>query len=148
MKKAVAFFMIGTVIMLASCRQDRPEIVSDYAIFLSLLDENGFQYSEEKVDTDSYLSVDRKPIWIDDEIISVFEYESNAAMEEDAAGIDKDGCIISNQGRKTIIDWVSTPYFFKKDTLIISYVGKYERILDFLNKNYGNAFAGYMNMDK
>ena len=142
MKKAVAIIVIGLVVVMTSCKQGSPQTVSDYADFLSLLEEYGFQFSEDKADVASYLSVERKPVWIDDEIVSVFEYESNAAMEADASGIDRGGYTINNQGRYTHIDWVSTPYFFKKDTLIINYVGENERILAFLYESYGTAFAG------
>ena len=143
-KKAVAIIVIGLVVVMTSCKQGSPQKASDYMAFLSLLEEYGFQYYEEKADTDSYLSVERKPVWIGEEIVSVFEYESNAAMEADASGIDRDGYTISNQGRHTNIDWVSAPYFFKKGSLIINYVGENERILAFLNENYGTAFAGNM----
>ena len=128
--------------MFASCKQENHTIAS-YESFLSLLEEKGFHYVEEKADTRSYLSVERKPIVIGDEIISVFEYGSNTAMEADAACIEPDGYGTTNGVR---ISWVSYPYFFKKDTIIVNYVGENERILTFLKKNYGDVFAGYRNI--
>ena len=37
---------------------------------------------------------------------------------------------------------------FKKDTLIITYIGEDEKILEFLNQNYGTEFAGYGYINK
>jgi len=120
----------------------------DYEDFLGILSENEIQYTESEIDNDSFLSVPRKPILIGDEIISVYVYESNKDMEQDSKYIGKDGCSIFRPGNSVEISWVSFPHFFKKDTLIINYIGANEKIINFLNENYGAEFAGSEYEDK
>lgn len=134
--------MLAALLLLSSCAKDTKESKSDYAAFLGLLTENEFQYTEEKPNADSFLSVEQKPIFIGEEIISIYEYNSTQEMEKDSAYIDKDGCGISRPGEEVKIDWISSPHFFKQDTLIINYVGEDELILKFLTENYGAEFAG------
>lgn len=142
MKRMLMFAILTALLLLSSCTKDTKETQSDYAAFLGLLTENEFQYTEEKPDTDSFLSVERKPIFIGDEIISVYEYKSTQEMEKDSTYINPDGYGISRPGSEVRIDWVSLPHFFKKDTLIINYVGEDELILKLLTNNYGAEFAG------
>jgi len=114
-----------------------------YTSFIALLVDNGFQPTETGTETDSFLSVPERPVFIDDYIITIFEYSSNALMEADAGYIDASGLSIRVPGKEAKISWVSYPHFFKKDTLIINFVGENERILDFLYANLGKPFAGY-----
>jgi hypothetical protein len=146
MKRIILFLAVAALIT-SSCAKKTIESESDYTAFLSLLLENGFQYIEEAQDSDSFLSVDRKPLIIGDDLISVYEYESNVKMEEDSANIREDGFSISMPGKEVMIDWVSTPYFFKKGTLIINYTGENDKLINLLIDNYGPAFAGYKFID-
>lgn len=148
MKKIVLLFISVTLLILTSCSKKSIESESDYTAFLSLLSDNKFQYTEGDSETTSFLSVTRKPVIIGDEIISIYEYASNKDMEKDSMYIDKGGSSISVPGKEVEIFWVSLPHFFKKGTLIINYVGEDEQILEFLNKNYGEEFAGYGYINK
>jgi len=140
--KIIILFLVIAALTTSSCAKKTIESESDYTAFLSLLLENGFQYIEEAQDSDSFLSVDRKPLIIGDDLISVYEYESNAKMEKDSACIREDGFSISMPGKEVMIDWVSNPYFFKKGTIIINYAGENDKLISFLIDNYGPAFAG------
>ena len=143
MKRVIVVFLVSVMALLGSCAQSDNRTTSNYDDFIQSLTENGFQYSEEEPDTDSFLSVARRPLWIGDDIISVYEYESNSAMEADAACIDKSGFSIDLPDRGAKISWVSNPYFFKKDKMIINYVGVNEQILVFLGESFGKPFAGH-----
>ena len=149
MKRIIALFFLFalpvTLLSLVSCTKSDNKETSNYAFFIQLLAENGFQYTEENPDTEfSFLSVARKPVLIGDDIISVYEYESNAAMEADASCIDKSGFSVMLPDRGSNISWVSNPYFYKKDMIIVNYVGENERILAFLSESFGEPFAGHM----
>jgi len=149
MKKiALVSAVIIVLLCLVSCDNNENLQESNklnYGSFLRLLDENGFSYeemSEETVDN-SFLSVSRKPISIGDELISIYEYNSNEAMEEDSQYIDKGGFSINCPGKSVQISWASLPHFFKKDLIIVNYVGEDKQILAFLKENLGDRFAGY-----
>jgi len=60
-------------------------------------------------------------------------------MENDAALVSTCGSQIGNSS----ISWAGFPHFFKKDSIIVYYIGENERIIDFLNDNLGESFAGY-----
>jgi len=144
------YFLISSIIiciMLSACGGE-PYTNEDYTAFLALLNENGFQYTEGELDFEhGFLSVARKPLLLEDgQLISVYVYKTNEAMENDSTNICKYGFAISrkegDQLLQTQISWVSIPHFFKGGTLIINYVGEDERILNFLTENYGVAFAG------
>jgi len=114
-----------------------------YASFVALLADNGFQPAETGTETDGFLSVPGRPVYIGEYIITVFEYASSVLMEADAGCIDKGGSSIHVPGKEVKISWVSYPHFFKKGALIVSFIGEDERILDFLRANFGEPFAGY-----
>lgn len=142
------FLILLILLMLAACSQKPINNELNYTAFLNMLKDNGFQYTEVEVVNDSFLSVPRRPIRIGDEIITIYAYASNMDMERDSKYINKGGSSISVPGKEVEISWVSFPHFFKKDTLIIEYVGKDEKILKFLNINYGPEFAGYGYINK
>lgn len=148
MKRIVLLFILVTLLLLTACSQKPTNNEMDYTAFLNMLNDNRFQYTEAEIDNDSFLSVPRKPVLIGDEIISIYVYASNKDMERDSKHIDKGGCSISMPGKEVEISWVSFPHFFKNDTLIIQYVGEDEKILEFLNENYGAEFAGYGYINK
>ncbi|MCL2627908.1 MAG: hypothetical protein FWD44_04325 [Oscillospiraceae bacterium] len=111
----------------------------NYDRFLKLLSDNGFEYIEVSFDTDySFLSVPRRPLLIGDEIISVYEFQSERTMNTDAATISSDGYSIGNSS----ISWIYPPYFFKDTRLIVNYVGEDREIINFLHKVFGRPFAG------
>ena len=114
-----------------------------YKTLLKLLNTNGFKYSKAHTIKDSYLSVPEKQILVDNEVLGIYEYRSNISMEKDASYIDKSGCSICTPYLIVNLCVQAYPYFFKKDRLIINYVGTNESILEFLNTNFGPPFAGH-----
>jgi len=117
----------------------------DYAAFLELLAKDGFSFVEhEKAPAEhSILSVGYTTIYIDGKSITIYEYVSNALMETDSDYIDKSGHLISFPDRDIENTYISYPHFFKKDKIIVRFIGADERILKFLKTNLGGAFAGY-----
>jgi hypothetical protein len=113
-----------------------------YDAFIELLAGNGFHYTEEEMGDSSFLTVAHRPIWVDDGLVSVYVYGANRDMEYDASHIDVGGSSIRLPGKMVEISWASYPYWFKRDTVIINYVGQNERIIGFLRLHY-DEFAGY-----
>ena len=118
----------------------------DFSTFLELFEANGFIY-DEIIDESSqngerFLSVEPKRIIIGDEIINVYEFSSNEEMETEAGYIDTGGSGITRPDSGVQISWVSTPYWFKSDLIIVLYVGTNREILNFLMETFGQPFAG------
>lgn len=117
-----------------------------YEYFLSLLTENGLSYEiadKEIVLDNNVFSVPKKQLIVLGENLVLLEYDSNEKMEFDAAGISKSGDTISIPGNSIgFLDDYTTPNFFKKDSIIVYYVGKNEKIVSFLVDIFGEQFAG------
>jgi len=134
--------MCIAIILLSSCTNQEK---LNYTAFLELLESNGFSFEEieDNPNHGSMLSVRLKFIGIGDDVIAIYEYASNRTMERDSDTIDKSGFSISRRDGGTHISWMSNPYFFKKDLIIVNYVGENEQIIGFLNKTFGSVFAGH-----
>ena len=120
----------------------KPEEVMTYASFLSLLNEDGLSFEEENGASreKSILSVVSNVLRFDKgQFIEVFEYTSSQEMEEDSKHIDDNGSAVKGAE----IDWAYAPHWFKKDRVLILFIGKDESILAVLNKSVGDEFAGY-----
>jgi len=129
----------------------------DYTYFLEVLRDSGFHYRliETTSAENGFLSVEQKVVLVADteiqfsetdyERMMVYEYSSTELMESDSENIGSDGYSIYNQYTGTIsyITWVQSPYFFKKDLIIVNYVGDNERIIGFLKDTFGDVFAGH-----
>jgi len=124
-------------------KTDKAETLN-YENFLTLLENNGFAIGDELPEENDWFSVIGKIVVIDGAPFYVYEYASNSAMEKDSKYVGSSGYSINNTdaGCSAEIDWVSTPHWFKKDVLIVLYVGEDERIIDFLKETFGNVFAG------
>lgn len=117
--------------------------IGGFAEFIDNLDKDGIEYIlGEGEDTERFFSVPRQYVLIGEDIISVYEYPSNDEMEADAAYVDRGGCSISVPGHSVQISWSSLPHFYKKDRVIVNYVGENERIISHLIEHYGAEFAG------
>jgi len=143
-KKFVSILLLFvTAIFLFACSDQITETAHNNLI--TNLEKKNFNVVVEDVEED-ILKGQRKWLTIDGkENISVYLYESNVKMEEDATHIDKVGASYSDGKNDTKINWYSTPHFFKKDNIIVLYVGEDTEIIDALKEIMGIQFAGYTN---
>ena len=95
-----------------------------------------------------HLSVNPRGISIGDDYLTIYEYDSGMAMETDAGFVGRGGSSIerpySGEGADQVvtqITWASSPHWFKRDLLIVLYVGENEQIINFLAENLA-LFAG------
>ncbi len=142
MKKIVIFLLlILTTIFLFACSKQ----ISDtaYEDLITNLEKMDFNIAAEDVEKD-ILQGQRKWLTINEnENITVYLYESNEKMEEDASYIDKGGSSYTNGIKNVEISWVSYPHFFKKGNIIVLYVGENPEIINALEGLLGAQFAGY-----
>lgn len=141
MKKIVLIILlIVTAIFLFACSKQ----ISDtaYKDLITNFEKMDFSIAAEDVEKD-ILQGQRKWLTINgNENISVFLYESNEKMEEDASYVDKGGSSYNNGKNDVQISWVSLPHFFKKDNIIVLYVGENLEIINALEDLLGPQFAG------
>ena len=70
--------------------------------------------------------------------VQIFEYETAADADAEAALISPDGSTIGT----SMITWVSTPHFYKKEKLIVIYIGEKPEVIKGLEEALGKQFAG------
>lgn len=70
--------------------------------------------------------------------VQIFEYADISTANTQASQISADGASISER----MISWSSTPHFYKKDKLIVLYVGKDPLTINTLRELLGSQFAG------
>lgn len=74
--------------------------------------------------------------------ITIYEYESLAQAQIDAACIDESGSTVILEDQTHYIEWKSVPHFYQYNNLIIQYVGTDKDILNLLTNLSGAQFAG------
>ena len=85
-----------------------------------------------------FFSIKGAMIKVHGEDVQVFQYASATAAEAEAEPISRDGMAVGT--RK--IFWVGTPHFFKKEKLLVLYVGDNPKVLKTLEAVLGSQFAG------
>lgn len=85
-----------------------------------------------------FFAVKGQIIKVNGQDVQVFVYESEEAMETDAAQISPDGGTVGT----SMITWVATPHFFKSGRVLVLYVGDDAALLNLLKGIFGEQFAG------
>ncbi len=133
--------LIGLLVLMFGCQ--KAVKIDSFNEFVESLEKMGFDVAYEDVDKD-ILEGNRKWLTLDgDENITLYAYEDNEAMEEDASRLDKKGFTYNNGDMSVHVTWVSFPHFYKKDNLIALYVGENEKIISSLKEIMGSQFSGY-----
>ena len=69
--------------------------------------------------------------------IQVFEFSDEASQQAAAATIQANGYIVG----QSAVDWISQPYFFAADNLIVLYVGTDPAMVDLLTGLMGDPLT-------
>lgn len=85
-----------------------------------------------------FFSITGRMIKVHGEDVQVFQYANAAAANAEAAPISRDGRAVGT--RK--IHWIGSPHFFKKEKLLVLYVGDNDKVLGSLEAVLGQQFAG------
>ena len=147
MKKILSMcFLSIAVILLSGCTDSF--IATDETLnldtFLELLEANGFSFEVDEWQAPGFLNVHQNTVHIGDEQLTIYEYDSHEAMLIDASFVGRSGFSIENtiSGYAVQISWVSDPYWFKRDLIIVQYTGTNRRIINFLHETL-ELFAGH-----
>ena len=142
MKKKISILLLFvTTIYLFGCSKQISGTA--YNELITNLEKKNFNIIAEDVEED-ILQGQRKWLTINEnENISIYLYGSSEKMEEDASYIHEGGTSYNSGKSATKISWVSYPHFFKKDNIIVLYVGEDLEIINVLEEIVGLQFAGY-----
>ncbi len=70
--------------------------------------------------------------------MQIFEYANTSAAEVEAKRISASGASVGT----SMMSWMATPHFYRKDNLIALYVGGNAAITEALEASLGAQFAG------
>ena len=142
MKKIFLILLLVSILLLFGCSEEISE--TSYNDLITSLNNMNFKVTVEDVEK-SILQGQRKRLTIkDNENISVYIYKSDKEMEKDASYVSEDGCSYNNGNEAINISWVSYPHFFKKDNIIVLYVGDDLEVINALKKIMGSQFSGFL----
>jgi hypothetical protein len=85
-----------------------------------------------------FFSVKGTMIKVGGEDVQVFEYSNAAAVDAQAALVSRDGSAVG----KTKLHWIGPPHFYKKEKLLVLYLGDDNKVLKALDAVLGRQFAG------
>ncbi len=141
-KKELYSFIIGTILIIGSILYIVNEANSN-----ETLDANTFFYKlknyepnirAENTSKAIFFEVEARNIRIGEDKIQIFEYPSVGEMENEASTISEEGYKVKN----VFINWIKPPHFYKKDKLLVLYLGENRSIMDNLEKIAGEQFIG------
>lgn len=112
--------------------------VRDYVSLVDKLRTDGAVVSTQGPVLQPFLNVSGQLVRVDNESIQVYQYENAVRANSDASKISSDG---SHAGT-SIIDWTSTPHIYKKDRIVVIYVGQNLRLQKELASILIGQFAG------
>jgi hypothetical protein len=135
-------FVVFAAVALGSCAANTmqpSELTSTGGLIDALKKQNLSVSRAEAMARSAYpfFSVNAQRIVVKDEDVQVFEYHSSALANSDAAKVSPTGTPVG----QSQIAWMATPHFYKRDRLIVLYVGHSGDILKALETTLGPPFA-------
>lgn len=85
-----------------------------------------------------FFSITGNMIKVHGEDVQVFQFANAAAADAEAAPISRDGMGVGTSK----IHWIGSPHFYKKEKLLVLYVGDNHKVLKTLEALLGRQFAG------
>jgi hypothetical protein len=137
LKIAILTFLILLLgIFYLGCKADNS--INSFDNLVNRLKSEGFKVEPSGEIFQDFFSVKGKIIKVNDEDIQVFEYDSKSKADEEIKLVSPDGSSIGT----FMVSWISTPHFYRTNTMIILYIGDNDKITSFLNDVINPQFAG------
>jgi hypothetical protein len=111
---------------------------TDYATLVQSLRAEKFAVQDEGPVKQPFFSVPGKVISVDGEHVQIFEYADRASAEKDAALVSPDGMTVG----LTRPHWLAPPHFYRRQNVIVLYLGSDARLIKALERRLGPPFAG------
>src|SRR3989344_5265676 len=138
---AIIFIVIGLFFVIGIQQPSSGQKKIETTDFMSLVDNLRKSGAAVELDGDvdqPFLGPLGSVIYVNDEEVQIYEYESKEEAEADAVEIPADGSDFDT----TIIMWHSTPHFYKKEKMLVLYIGNDDQIKALLETEMGQQFAG------
>jgi hypothetical protein len=139
----VASIIVGSAVYMGSLSTGQsPPIssgaVKNYGSLVDALRAKGLKVEPAEKISQPFFAIEARTISVNAQTVQVFEYDSDASMNRDAAKVSPDGSSVDN----SMISWVEPPHFYKAGRIIVLYVGKDPTVLRALGDVIGPQFAG------
>lgn len=108
------------------------------ASIIAALREAGLTVRDGGTVDQPFFGVPARVYVIDDRDLQLYEFPTATDAESAAAQVAPTGSPIGT----TMVTWMEPPHFFRKDRLIVNYIGTSERVLAELQRLLGAQFAG------
>lgn len=95
------------------------------------------KYESERV-SQPFFTVKARILLVEDQAIQVFQYANDATVEAEAQRVDPTGMTVGSSK----ISWMAPPHFYRRDKLIVLYVGNDSQVKSLLESVLGPQFAG------
>ncbi len=112
--------------------------VTDYASLIDNLRAAGVSVEPEGEVDQPFFSVKGLMIKVRGEDVQVFQYSNAAPADAQAALVSRDGSAVGT----TKLYWIGPPHFYKKEKLLVLYIGDNDKVLKALEAVLGRQFAG------
>ena len=112
--------------------------VEDYASLIGNLRLAGVSVEPEGEVEQPFFSTKGRMIRVGGEDVLVFQYSRAAVADAQAAVVSSDGSAVGTSK----VNWIGAPHFYKKEKLIVLYIGNDNKVLKALDAVLGPQFAG------
>lgn len=89
---------------------------------------------------DDNVIIDGTQFILYDTWLYIYSYKNNEQMEKKVSILNKDASEINSDGYP--LEWLKTPHFYKKGTIIVRYNGDDKKVITDLKEIMGEQFAG------
>lgn len=130
--------LIGVMIAAACSTAPQAEGLTA-ASLAAALREAGFTVRDAGLVEQPFFGVPAHVYVVNEEDVQVYEFGSASEAEQAAAQVDARGSTIGT----TKMSWMAPPHFFRRDRLVVNYLGSTDRTLRELERLLGPQFAGH-----
>lgn len=126
----------------APAQSSQRAATSEYNALVSHLRSAGSTVTPGGSVRQAFLSVPGQVLVVDGEHVEVYQYADAATVAHDSTRISKDACLIKTAKGSTMVEWPHPPHLYKKDHLIVIYIGDNPALINEFVSMYGPQFAG------
>ena len=122
----------------AQQRKSKSGPVTDYPSLINSLRALGAGVEPAGEVDQPFLSIKGRMIKVHGEDVQVYQYANVAVANAETAPISRDGTAVGTSK----IHWIGSPHFYKKEKLLVLYVGDNDKVQNTLDAVLGRQFAG------